>query len=322
MKILLVDDSHSAALAMTARLETYGHRVLRAADGLEAVELFREHGPDLVLMDLEMPRLNGFEATQRIRAEEAKAPDAWTPIIFLTASNHDASLVTAIDAGADDFICKSSPEPVLRAKMVAMARIAALRQRLCDANNRWRELADLDGLTGLANRRSLDARAPAHWRRAQSCGGPLAVLMIDIDHFKAYNDLYSHLAGDECLRKVAQALRTATGHEIWQQVLVARYGGEEFAIIIDSLAEAQVLALARRALSEVAALALPHRGNPPWGIVTISVGMAWRKGPGVGATASAGVEHLFAEADSALYRAKHAGRNQIAQHPTSPHPGL
>lgn len=309
MKILLVDDSHSAALAMTARLHSYGHAVVRACDGGEAVEAFLRHAPDLVLMDLEMPRLNGFDATNRIRAEEAREQGAWTPVIFLTASSHEASLVTAIEAGADDFICKSAPEPVLRAKMAAMARIAALRQRLCEANNRLRQLADLDGLTGLMNRRSLDARIEALWSRARSAAMPLGMLMMDIDHFKAYNDVYSHLAGDDCLRRVAQAVRAVAESQGHEQVFAARYGGEEFVIAAGGLDRAETLALGRRVVAEVAALRLPHRGNAPWGVATISVGAAWR------ARGEGRVEDLLREADEALYRAKRSGRNRLAQHP-------
>ncbi|MBU6512647.1 MAG: diguanylate cyclase [Betaproteobacteria bacterium] len=309
MRILLVDDSHSAAMAMTARLHTYGHVVVRAADGHEAVEAFREHAPDLVLMDLEMPRLNGFDATNRIRAEESLEPGAWTPIIFLTASSHESSLVTAIEAGADDFISKSAPEPVLRAKMAAMARIAALRQRLWEANDRLRQLADLDGLTGLANRRSLDGRIDAQWRLAQRDATPFGILMMDIDHFKAYNDLYSHLGGDDCLRKVAQAIGAVAQAEGSDQVFAARYGGEEFVMVTAGLDREKTLGLAQRVVAEVGTLRLPHRGNPPWGIVTVSVGLAWS------ARGTGQAEDLLREADEALYCAKRGGRNRLAQHP-------
>jgi class 3 adenylate cyclase len=133
MKILLVEDSRSIAILLTARLEALGHSVLHAENGAKAVELFPDAKADLVLMDIEMPIMNGFEAVSRIRAFETTQQWAWTPIIFLTASEASESLVTAIEAGGDDFIVKSAPESVLEAKMKAMTRIAQLRQRLTEA---------------------------------------------------------------------------------------------------------------------------------------------------------------------------------------------
>lgn len=133
MKILLVEDSRSIAILLTARLEALGHGVLHAEDGAKGVELFPNAEADLVLMDIEMPIMNGFEAVSRIRAFETTQKWAWTPIIFLTASDTSEDLVTAIEVGGDDFIVKSAPEVVLQAKMKAMTRIAQLRQRLTEA---------------------------------------------------------------------------------------------------------------------------------------------------------------------------------------------
>ncbi len=133
MKILLVEDSHAIAALLAARLEESGHCVTLAENGAKAVELFPDAEADLVLMDIEMPIMNGFEAVSRIRAFETTRQWAWTPIIFLTASDTSESLVTAIEAGGDDFIVKSAPESVLQAKMKAMTRIAHLRQSLTEA---------------------------------------------------------------------------------------------------------------------------------------------------------------------------------------------
>ncbi len=127
MKILLVDDARTVLMVMTSRLASYGHDVVHAANGQAAVEAFAVQAPDLVLMDIEMPVMNGFEATNRIRAFEATQQWAWTPIIFLTSSDTVENLVTAIEAGGDDFMSKFAPEPVLNAKMKAMSRIATLR---------------------------------------------------------------------------------------------------------------------------------------------------------------------------------------------------
>jgi signal transduction histidine kinase len=139
MKILLVDDSRSASAVFAMRLETMGHSVSVAENGLVAVERFRELAPDLVLMDIEMPVMDGFEATHRIREFEASGQWAWTPIIFLTAVGTPENFVTSVDAGGDDLIPKNVPEPVLRAKLKAMARVAALRHGLIDANRRMQD---------------------------------------------------------------------------------------------------------------------------------------------------------------------------------------
>ena len=139
MNILLVDDSRSASAVFAMRLEKMGHTVSIAENGLRAVDRFRELAPDLVLMDIEMPVMDGFEATHRIRAFEASRQWAWTPIIFLTAVGTPENFVTSVDAGGDDLIPKNVPEPVLRAKLKAMARVAALRHELIDANRRMQD---------------------------------------------------------------------------------------------------------------------------------------------------------------------------------------
>ena len=156
----------AVVMVMTARLTSYGHEVVHAKNGLIAVETFLSAAPDLVLMDIQMPVMNGFEATNRIRAVEATQQWAWTPIIFLTASDTEQNLITAIDAGGDDFMAKTVPEPVLQAKMKAMSRIATLRQRLTAANSKLEDMANHDGLTGLYNRRSMDRSVDAAWADA------------------------------------------------------------------------------------------------------------------------------------------------------------
>jgi diguanylate cyclase (GGDEF)-like protein len=302
MKILLVDDSPSATLVMSARLRRFCFDVVVAADGLAAVDAFVAHAPDLVLMDLEMPGINGLQATQRIRAEEVSRGWPWTPIIFLTASDRDDNLVTAIEAGADDFIPKSVAEPVLLAKMKAMNRVAALRRSLHAANARLQRLAEQDGLTGLANRRSLDSRVAEQWRLGQRAGQPLGVIMLDIDHFKRYNDFAGHLGGDDCLRQVAAAV----GAEARRQpgAFAARYGGEEFIVVAPGLRDAALAALGRRLVDAVRALALPHPGNPPSTVVTVSAGGA------SSARCEGSVGALIERADRTLYAAKSGGRNR------------
>ncbi|MDD5479460.1 diguanylate cyclase [Rhodoferax sp.] len=307
MKILLVDDARSVVMVMTSRLASYGYDVVHAANGQEAVAAFASAAPDLVLMDIEMPVMNGFEATNRIRAFEATKQWAWTPVIFLTSSDTVENLVTAIEAGGDDFMSKFVPEPVLQAKMKAMSRIASLRKSLSQANQKLQDLASQDGLTGLCNRRSMDLRADQHWLEAQAFGRSYGLLMLDIDNFKKYNDHYGHQSGDDCLRQVAQAIETSVRHAndlgLTHGAFAARYGGEEFAVIVP-MATPQILTkVANSIVSSVHALGIAHELNEAWGVVTISVGGAL-KNPAQGELVA-----LFREADARLYQAKTRSRN-------------
>ena len=308
MKILVVEDLRAVAALMEARLVSFGHEVILAQNGLIAVEKFCEFQPDLVFMDIEMPVMNGFEATNRIRAFEATQQWAWTPIIFLTASDTPDNLVTAIEAGGDDFLVKGITENVLDAKMKAMSRIAAMRQQLSVVNKKLQEQASRDGLTGLFNRRWMDVQVDAGWSRCVSNKLPFALLMLDIDNFKKYNDHYGHQAGDDCLRKVADALEwvvlQADPDGEPSEAFVARYGGEEFAVVIPDASELIVEHLAREIVDAVRKLAVPHALNDSWGIATISVGCARME------VAAGEVVQLFRNADAALYRAKDGGRNR------------
>lgn len=304
MKILLVDDAYSVAMVLSARLKSFGHQVLVAENGEIAVNKFPEFAPDLVLMDIEMPVMNGFDATDRIRRFEASQEWAWTPIIFLTGSDTTDNLVTAIEAGGDDLIAKNAPEPVLRAKMKAMTRVAGLRQKLAYANAHLLEQAHRDGLTGLLNRGYMDERADATWAQACESDASFAVLMIDIDNFKRYNDHYGHQLGDDCLRRVAKAIDATTRNTGLSRAFTARYGGEEFTVILPWVKRGDFELLAMGIVTAVRNCAMPHAMNAHWGVVTVSVG------GGFLAHAAGKLGSVFRAADQHLYRAKDQGRNR------------
>ncbi len=308
MKILLVEDSRALAAVMKARLESFGFQVTCAENGELAVAAYPTVAPDLILMDIEMPVMNGFEATNRIRALEAAQEWAWTPILFLTASATPENLVTAIEAGGDDFLAKSVPEAVLHAKMKAMTRIAALRRRLAVANRLLKEQASRDGLTGLWNRRYMDLQVDLLWTDASRHRHAFGLLMIDIDNFKKYNDHYSHQAGDDCLRALAAAVGEVAVHAQENgaaNTFAARYGGEEFALVVPAASEAAFREIAARVVDSVREKAIAHVMNASWGIATASVGGCYRKAAG------GRVVDLFRGADAALYRAKAGGRNRF-----------
>ncbi len=308
MKILLVEDARSVSALMSARLSAFGYEVILAENGQIAVDLFRKLAPDLVLMDIEMPVMNGFEAANNIRAFEATQEWAWTPIIFLTASDTVENLLTAIEAGGDDFIVKSAPEAVLQAKMKAMARIAMLRQRLSAANHKLDELANLDGLTGLCNRRNMDLKVDIDWDHAVRQHSAFGLLMLDIDNFKKYNDTYGHQAGDECLKRfsgeVTNVLECMKTSNLVHHALAARYGGEEFAIILPAVSIQAYSAVAKAIVEAIRQLSIAHKENADWKIVTVSIGGARVN------VANGSVKNLFRIADERLYRAKQIGRNR------------
>ncbi len=307
MKILLVDDARSVVLVMTSRLVSYGYEVTHAANGQAAIEAFAKEAPDLVLMDIEMPVMNGFEATNRIRAFEATQQWAWTPIIFLTSSDTVENLVTAIEAGGDDFMSKFVPERVLHAKMQAMSRIAGLRRSLSLANLKLQDLASQDGLTGLCNRRSMDLRTDQCWADALAGAHSFGLLMLDIDNFKKYNDHYGHQTGDDCLRRVASAIDTATRDAntqgITEGAFAARYGGEEFAVIVPKARASALAQVADCVVHRVRSLGIAHEKNEAWGVVTLSAGGACT------GLVQGKVVDVFRQADVCLYQAKQRGRN-------------
>jgi diguanylate cyclase (GGDEF)-like protein len=290
-------------------LTSFGHEVFIAENGQVAVEKFQGLHPELVLMDIEMPVMNGFESTNKIREYETTQKWAWTPIIFLTASDTQENLITAIEAGGDDFLVKGLSAKVLQAKMKAMGRIVALRQKLTIANQQLEYQASRDGLTGLYNRRWMDSNVDLEWTDAINKHNPFALLMLDADNFKKYNDHYGHQAGDECLRSIARAaekvIEEINGKHIPKNAFVARYGGEEFSVVIPSATVEIYEGAASRILVAIRELKIPHELNNDIGIVTVSIGGSRIES----ATGSAAT--LFREADAALYQAKIYGRNRV-----------
>lgn len=290
-RILIIDDSATSIRLVSHFVRDMGsvHFATNGATGLKmAVDL----QPDLILLDMEMPGMDGLEACCQIR-QHADLVDV--PVIFITAHSSVDHEVAGFAAGALDFIAKPLSEPIVRARV--RTHLTLKRQ-----GDLLRELAMRDGLTGIHNRRAFDERLAMESRRHRRTPGSLGLAMIDIDHFKAYNDLYGHQAGDACLRQVAQAIDSSARRP---GELAARYGGEEFAVIIPNCGADEICRVGEYIAEQVRALALPHEASQS-GIVTISVGLA------AGEPVSETVEHnLLASADAALYRAKAAGRNRV-----------
>ena len=306
MKILLVDDTKTDRLIMTQYLEKLGHEVITGENGKQATELFQQANPDLVLMDVVMPEMDGYQAAQLIRVEASE----WVPIIFLSARVEPEDIQAGIDAGGDDYLTKPVNHVILAAKMKAMERIAKMRRRLVKlsvelekANHELTQLANIDGLTGLANRRYMDNYLRVEISRAVRNQQSLTIVLADVDSFKPFNDNYGHLEGDDCLKKVASSLDTVCQRST---DLVARYGGEEFAIILPDTTTENAALMAEKMRMAIETLSIPHAHSKVSDICTMSFGVY----SGIPERGSRG-EQLLALADAALYKAKENGRNQV-----------
>jgi diguanylate cyclase (GGDEF)-like protein len=307
LKILVVDDTRALRDLLSMMIESLGHTVVLAADGVEAVEVARRERPDLVMMDIEMPNKNGYEAAREIVRER----DAdWLPIIFLSASESDQDLEKAIESGGSDYLLKPVSLVVLGAKINSMRRIDDMRRKQVDLARQlsaaYRELENIsqrDALTGASNRGHLDAYLEQELLRARRSRTPLSVILADADFFKAYNDHYGHQSGDYCLQQIVQALRTACRRPA---DLVARYGGEEFMLVLPETPAEGAALVAEAARKAVLECALPHAHSAASDRITISVGVA-TAAPQKEITP----ERLIAIADEALYRAKSLGRNRV-----------
>lgn len=303
--VLIVDDSATIRAAMSGALIMLGLEPILAESGEQALELFCSAPPKVVLLDVMMPGMDGYETARRMRAASG---EVWVPIIFLSSSEYDQDLKRAIECGGDDYLTKPVSAVVLGAKIRALQRLDRMHRKLAElsgelvaTNRRLETLSQQDELTGLANRRSFDSRMALQFAQAARQGAPLSVALCDVDHFKSYNDRYGHPAGDQCLRRVAAALaqgcRRATD-------LVARYGGEEFAVLLPDTPLEGALKLIDTARRSVET-SLPGAGEAG-GPVTLSAGVALRDGE-----RDATIGSLIARADAALYRAKDLGRNRV-----------
>lgn len=292
-RILVVDDDRPVIELVDA---IFGERceVLFATNGEQALTLAGTAAPDVILLDVLLPGLDGFEVCARLKADPLTAE---IPIIFVTGLGDTAAETRGLELGAMDYIAKPINPPVMRMRVDNQIELKRARDRLA-------RLAVTDGLTGLANRRRFDEMLRLEHARHGRSGGYLTLVMIDLDHFKRYNDTYGHLRGDDCLRAVAGALERAL---LRPADLAARLGGEEFACILPETGPPEeVAAVAERIRQEVLRLALPHLASPTAPVVTISLGVATARCQGDRSPLD-----LLEAADAELYRAKSLGRNCV-----------
>ena len=288
MKVLIIDDSPEALAVAKARLLKEGLEVICADGGKAGFEAAMQHKPDLILLDVDMPDVSGFDLCQQFKADSELR---MIPVIFLTGSEGIWDRVKGLDIGAVDYVTKPFDAFELRARVRAALRTKHLQDLLADRGN-------LDPLTELANRRALAERLKVEWARVQRHGGSLSFIMTDIDHFKVVNDTYGHGTGDRLLQQVAKAIV----NQCRQIDLPARYGGEEFAIIVPDENASTATYLADRCRLAIEGIRLDVGQETAQ--ATASFGVA----DAVGLSSQ---EALIQSADQALYQAKQAGRNRV-----------
>jgi len=312
MRILIVDDCRTTALQLSGILKQAGHPDSLMTDGFDSAmrtlraSLETGNHIDLILMDISMPGTDGIAATLTIKSHYEFED---IPIIVITSHDDEAILDRSFAAGASDFIVKPVGMVELRARIRSALQ---LRKEMLKRHQRERELERLarklekmsnrDGLTGIANRRCFDDMLVKEWVRNGRQDAPISLLMIDIDHFKAYNDSLGHVVGDGCLCAVARAIQSAV-HRPGD--LVARYGGEEFAVILPSTDYEGACSVADNIHRTLCGCCITHPNSSAAECVTVSIGIA----TGI-PTCQSTPEELLNAADAALYQAKQSGRNR------------
>lgn len=291
MNVLIVDDEPLNITVLMDLLKD-DYRLVAATNGRQALERAVAHPqPDLILLDIMMPEIDGYEVCRLLMADEKTRR---IPVVFISALGQIGDEAKGLELGAIDYITKPISPSILQARVKNHLQFKIYRDRL-------ENLAMVDGLTGIANRRRLDDYLAAELNRARRNKSQLSVMMIDIDFFKLFNDNYGHVAGDECLKTVAAALSGAVHRPA---DLVARYGGEEFVCILPDSDAEKVFYLAEKMLDAVKAAGVRHEHSTVADVVSISLGCLTVDG-----SQNLASVQIIEEADKLLYRSKEGGRN-------------
>lgn len=318
--ILIVDDRPENLIALEQVLESPELDIIRADSGHEALEKTLDHEFALILLDVQMPVMDGYETATLLRGNRRTQN---IPIIFVTAANkEEAHVFRGYGSGAVDYLFKPLATDVLTSKVkiflelhnqrqllevktreldAKVVELETLKHELEESNEKLRLLSSLDGLTDLPNRRFFDETLVREWQRGRRNKTPLTLIIVDIDHFKAYNDAYGHVIGDDCLRKVAAGLDQSILREVDS---IARYGGEEFAAILPETNQEGGILIAQRMRNTIDKLKITHEHSPTANHVTVSLGLST-----IIPNKESNATRLIQSADQALYRAKASGRN-------------
>ena len=291
-RVLVVDDM-PANIKILGQAIRSRHHVTVATNGEQALNLAFNDPPDLILLDILMPDMDGYETCRRLKSD-SRTKDI--PVIFVTSKDEMEDETLGLELGAVDYITKPFHIPIVLARVNTHLRLKMQADLL-------ENLAKIDGLTKIPNRRQFEERLKYEWQRSIRNRQPLALIMIDIDDFKKYNDHYGHAQGDECLKNVASTLAGSVSRS---QDLVARYGGEEFAVILPDTGIQGAISVGNQLCKAIYTHRWPHAGSTVAEVVTISLGVA-----SMIAESEAVPTDLLLLADECLYRAKEGGRNTV-----------
>ncbi|WP_055076630.1 PleD family two-component system response regulator [Pseudanabaena sp. 'Roaring Creek'] len=321
--VLVVDDTPPNLHLLITMLTRKGYHARGVEDGYMALSDIHSDPPDLVLLDINMPHMNGFQVCQQLKSSVLTRD---IPVIFISARDEVLDKVEAFAVGGVDYITKPFQIAEVLARIENQLTLRRLQRQLQEQNERLKQeinsriiaetllqeaneklgrLVNLDGLTQLANRRCFDEYLEQEWQRLARDQLPLSLIMCDIDFFKNYNDTYGHVAGDDCLRKVSSVIKQSVRRPA---DLAARYGGEEFVVVLPNTDIEGSMAIAEVIRKGLVDLMIPHDDSAVSTFVTLSMGVT-----SLVPMADSHPSVLLTAADYALYRAKELGRNQTYQ---------
>lgn len=293
---LLIVDDEPGNIKILLELLRSEYKIRVSNNGEKALKIaLSEEPPDLILLDVMMPELDGYEVCRRLKNDPRTKK---IPVIFITGKIGEQDEIQGFKAGAVDYITKPFSSVVVKARVKTHIELKQYRDYL---ENRSLH----DGLTGIANRRCFDEHLENAWNFACRETSPLSLILIDIDHFKLFNDNYGHQAGDVCLTQIAQKLSAFLKRKI---DLIARYGGEEFGCILPKTMLDNANMIAERFRADILSLQIPHAYSSTGNYVTISQGVAT-----IIPTKDSSPSRLINAADEALYRSKESGRNKVSR---------
>jgi diguanylate cyclase (GGDEF)-like protein len=321
VNILIVDDRPENLLVLESLLENMDCNIVKASSGNEALGLMFEYDFALVLMDVQMPEMDGFETAEIMRSS---LRTKYIPIIFVTAiSKEQRCIFQGYEVGAVDYLFKPIEPIILQSKVRIFIELYNQRKQVQEqkallelkvkeltelqkTNSELKTLSTRDGLTGIPNRRGFDQYAEMTWRNSIRSDKPISLIMADIDYFKLYNDNYGHLKGDDCLIQVAASIESSVQRPL---DFAARYGGEEFSVILPETDADGAELVAEKIRKDLLEKHLEHAHSKVLPYVTLSIGVATRN-PGE----KVSVADLIDLADKALYKAKAMGRNTVCSY--------
>ncbi len=291
-RLLVVDDQ---PINIQALYQTFAsdHQVMMATSGEQALILCKTQQPDIVLLDVMMPGMDGHEVCRRLKADSSTRD---IPVIFVTAHTNEVAETFGLELGAVDFISKPINPKIVRARVKTHLTMKAQ----ADVLRQW---VYIDGLTGVHNRRYFDERLAAEWGRSSRGNGAFSVVLLDVDFFKRYNDHYGHQKGDDCLRQIATVLKTGLRRPT---DLIARYGGEEFVCLLPETPISGALKVAEKLRQRVLDAQIAHVDSAVAPVVTVSLGVSNNRTGLIRSPAD-----LLGEADACLYKAKEGGRDRV-----------